>query len=81
VISSVEYRPSTIAVASILVARGREETPAGSLDALKAILGSSCPQLDTVSPFPPVPPPTVAVRRLFSQRRCNCNPFGGKRAQ
>ncbi|ONL94680.1 Cyclin-D5-1 [Zea mays] len=46
-ISSVEYRPSTIAVASILVARGREETPAGSLDALKAILGSSCPQLDT----------------------------------
>lgn len=47
VISSVEYRPSTIAVASILVARGREETPAGSLDALKAILGSSCPQLDT----------------------------------
>jgi hypothetical protein len=47
--SSVEYQPSTIAVASILVARGRE-TPAGNLDALKAILGSSFPQLDTVSP-------------------------------
>ncbi|CAD6202539.1 unnamed protein product [Miscanthus lutarioriparius] len=45
--SSVEYQPSTIAVASILVARGREETPAGNLDALKAILGSSCLQLDT----------------------------------
>lgn len=44
--SSVEYQPSTIAVASILVARGRE-TPAGNLDALKAILGSSFPQLDT----------------------------------
>ncbi|ONL95750.1 hypothetical protein ZEAMMB73_Zm00001d028351 [Zea mays] len=43
--SSVEYQPSTIAVASILVARGRE-TPAGNLDALKAILGSSFPQLD-----------------------------------
>ncbi|CAD6210088.1 unnamed protein product [Miscanthus lutarioriparius] len=45
--SSVEYRPSTIAVASILIARGKEETPAGNLDALKAILGSSCPHLDT----------------------------------
>ncbi|AQL08966.1 Cyclin-D5-1 [Zea mays] len=44
--SSVEYQPSTIAVASILVARGRE-TPADNLDALKAILGSSFPQLDT----------------------------------
>ncbi|KXG39925.1 cyclin-D5-3 [Sorghum bicolor] len=39
--SSVEYQPSTMAVASILVARGR------NLDALKAILGSSCPHIDT----------------------------------
>lgn len=46
--SSVEYRPSTIAVASILVARSTEATPpAGNLDGLKAILGSSWPQLDT----------------------------------
>ncbi|PUZ42302.1 hypothetical protein GQ55_9G573000 [Panicum hallii var. hallii] len=45
--SSVEYQPSTIAVASILVARGNDETPAANLDELKAILGSSWPQLDT----------------------------------
>ncbi|CAL4938141.1 unnamed protein product [Urochloa decumbens] len=41
--SSVEYQPSTIAVASILFARGGE----ANLDELKAILGSSWPQLDT----------------------------------
>ncbi|CAN6301869.1 unnamed protein product [Urochloa humidicola] len=41
--SSVEYQPSTIAVASILFARGGES----NLDELKAILGSSWPQLDT----------------------------------
>ncbi|CAL4921363.1 unnamed protein product [Urochloa decumbens] len=41
--SSVEYRPSTVAVASILVARGGE----ANLDEIKAILGSSWPQLDT----------------------------------
>jgi hypothetical protein len=57
--SSVEYQPSTIAVASILVARGRE-TPAGNLDALKAILGSSFPQLDIVR-APPALSPTVSV--------------------
>ncbi|WVZ55898.1 hypothetical protein U9M48_006499 [Paspalum notatum var. saurae] len=46
--SSVEYQQSTIAVASILVARSTEATPAGNLDALKAMLGSSWPpQLDT----------------------------------
>ncbi|OEL13054.1 Cyclin-D5-3 [Dichanthelium oligosanthes] len=45
--SSVEYQPSTVAVASILAARGNEETPAAILDELKAILGSSWPQLDT----------------------------------
>ncbi|KAJ1298313.1 hypothetical protein BS78_01G443200 [Paspalum vaginatum] len=45
--SSVEYQPSTVAIASMLVARSTEATPAGNLDALKAILGSSWPQLDT----------------------------------
>ncbi|KAF8673674.1 hypothetical protein HU200_048421 [Digitaria exilis] len=46
--SSVEYQPSTIAAASILAARGNEETPtAANLLELKAILGSSWPQLDT----------------------------------
>ncbi|RCV46032.1 hypothetical protein SETIT_9G499800v2 [Setaria italica] len=45
--SSVEYQPSTIAVASILAARGNDETPAANLDELKSILGSSWPQLDT----------------------------------
>ncbi|KAK3148062.1 hypothetical protein QOZ80_3BG0290130 [Eleusine coracana subsp. coracana] len=43
--SSVEYAPSTIALASILVARN--ETTSASLDELKVILGSSWPELDT----------------------------------
>ncbi|KAL6645625.1 hypothetical protein ACP70R_017233 [Stipagrostis hirtigluma subsp. patula] len=45
--SSVEYQPSTIAVASILVARSNKETSTPNLDELKAILSSSWPQLDT----------------------------------
>lgn len=45
--SSVEYQPSTMAVASILVARGNDATPAANLDELMAILGPSWPQLDT----------------------------------
>uniref|UniRef100_A0A0A8Z8W6 CycD1 n=1 Tax=Arundo donax TaxID=35708 RepID=A0A0A8Z8W6_ARUDO len=44
--SSLEYQPSTIAVASILVARNKE-TSAANLDELKTILGSSWPLLDT----------------------------------
>ncbi|XP_062213531.1 cyclin-D5-3-like [Phragmites australis] len=44
--SSLEYQPSTIAAASILVASNKE-TSAANLDELKAILGSSWPQLDT----------------------------------
>ncbi|XP_062210266.1 cyclin-D5-3-like isoform X2 [Phragmites australis] len=44
--SSLEYQPSTIALASILVARDKD-TLATNLDELKAILGSSWPQLDT----------------------------------
>ncbi|TVU48022.1 hypothetical protein EJB05_07643 [Eragrostis curvula] len=43
--SSVEYQPSTIALASILVARNKASS--ANLDELKAILGSSWPQLDT----------------------------------
>ncbi|GJN08736.1 hypothetical protein PR202_ga26689 [Eleusine coracana subsp. coracana] len=43
--SSVEYAPSTIALASILVARN--EATSASLDVLKAILGSSWPELNT----------------------------------
>lgn len=45
VMSSVEYQPSTIALASILVARNKETSP--NLDELKVILGSSWQQLDT----------------------------------
>lgn len=49
--SSVEYQPSTMALASILVARGGRERTAPNLDEeLKAILGSSWQQLHTVSP-------------------------------
>jgi hypothetical protein len=44
VMSSVEYQPSTIALASILVARNKAD-----LDELRAILGPSWAQLDTVS--------------------------------
>lgn len=61
--SSVEYQPSTIAVASILAARGNDETPAANLDELKAILGSSWPQLDTVS----LPSPLPAIIAHFSR--------------
>lgn len=80
--SSVEHRPSTIAVASILIARGKEETPAGNLDALKAILGSSCPHLDTVSPSSRAVPSSsrVSFGRLLAESammsnkcsRCSC---------
>ncbi|KAF0914211.1 hypothetical protein E2562_027789 [Oryza meyeriana var. granulata] len=42
--SSVEYQPSTIALAAILIARNKETSP--NLDELKAILGSSWQQLD-----------------------------------
>jgi cyclin D5 len=66
--SSVEYQPSTMAVASILVARGR------NLDALKAILGSSCPQLDTVSPSCRPPCPSVVFSSPFRGEA-----VGGKR--
>jgi hypothetical protein len=66
--SSVEHRSSTIAVASILIARGKEETPAGNLDALKAILGSSCPHLDTVSPSSRA----VPCRRLLESLSGGC---------
>lgn len=45
--STVEYSPSTIALASILVARNKATS--ANLDELKAILGPSWPQLDTVS--------------------------------
>lgn len=46
--SSVEYQPSTMALASILVARGGREGTAPNLDEeLKAILGSSWQQLHT----------------------------------
>lgn len=46
--SSVEYQPSTIALASILVARGGREGTSPNLDEeLKAILGSSWQQLHT----------------------------------
>lgn len=46
--SSVEYQPSTMALASILVARGGRERTAPNLDEeLKAILGSSWQQLHT----------------------------------
>jgi hypothetical protein len=44
VMSSVEYQPSTVALASILVARNKAD-----LDELRAILGPSWAQLDTVS--------------------------------
>ncbi|KAL5211135.1 hypothetical protein ABZP36_006758 [Zizania latifolia] len=43
--SSVEYKPSTIALAAILVARNKEAPP--NLDELKVILGSSWKQLHT----------------------------------
>jgi cyclin D5, plant len=44
--SSMEYQPSTVALASILVARNKATS--ASLDELKTILGSSWPQSDTV---------------------------------
>jgi hypothetical protein len=53
--SSVEYQASTIALASILVARGSDNEEEGTLtfpklaEELKAILGSSWQQLHTVS--------------------------------
>lgn len=59
--SSVEYQPSTIALASILVACGANNKEEGTTspdvdEELKAILGSSWQQLHTVSslsiPFP-----------------------------
>uniref|UniRef100_A0A0D9VQX1 Cyclin-like domain-containing protein n=1 Tax=Leersia perrieri TaxID=77586 RepID=A0A0D9VQX1_9ORYZ len=45
VMSSVEYQPSTIALAAILIARNKEASP--NLDEVKAILGSSWQQLET----------------------------------
>ncbi|KAL6867643.1 hypothetical protein ACP4OV_015667 [Aristida adscensionis] len=49
VMSSVEYQPSTIALASILVARSSNDTATSnaSLDELMAMLGSPWSQLDT----------------------------------
>ncbi|XP_015690333.1 cyclin-D5-3 isoform X2 [Oryza brachyantha] len=44
VMSTVEYQPSTIAVAAILIAQNKETSP--NLDELKVILGSSWQQLD-----------------------------------
>lgn len=64
--SSVEYQPSTIAVASILAARGNDETPAANLDELKSILGSSWPQLDTVSLPSLLPSPSVLASSRIS---------------
>ena len=61
--SSVEYQPSTMAVASILVARGNDATPAANLDELMAILGPSWPQLDTVS---------IASRISFGKKAVAC---------
>uniref|UniRef100_A0A0E0KA81 Cyclin-like domain-containing protein n=2 Tax=Oryza punctata TaxID=4537 RepID=A0A0E0KA81_ORYPU len=45
VMSSVEYQPSTIALAAILIARNKETSP--NLDEFKVIVGSSWQQLDT----------------------------------
>jgi hypothetical protein len=47
VMSSVEYQPSTVALASILVARNKATS--ANLDELRVILGTSWAQLDTVS--------------------------------
>jgi hypothetical protein len=74
--SSMEYQPSTVALASILVARNKATS--ASLDELKTILGSSWPQLDTVSIGPNPKAPffvMAAIRHGARSFRFLQNPF------